>query len=61
MMNRYVIMGVSGCGKSSIGAAFATAIGGRHAKLNASISIENPDGERKFHARFCTAKRLARK
>lgn len=28
-MNCYVIMGVSGCGKSSIGAAFANAIGGQ--------------------------------
>lgn len=28
MIQRYVIMGVSGCGKSSIGAAFAVAIGG---------------------------------
>lgn len=27
-MDRYVVMGVSGCGKSSIGAAFAKAIGG---------------------------------
>lgn len=27
-MQRFVIMGVSGCGKSSIGTAFATAIGG---------------------------------
>jgi len=27
-MDRYVVMGVSGCGKSSIGAAFAQAIGG---------------------------------
>ena len=29
MMERFVIMGVSGCGKSSIGAAFAQAIGGQ--------------------------------
>ena len=29
MMDGYVIMGVSGCGKSSIGAAFAAAIGGQ--------------------------------
>lgn len=29
MIQRFVIMGVSGCGKSSIGAAFATAIGGK--------------------------------
>jgi gluconokinase len=29
MMERFVIMGVSGCGKSSIGAAFAAAIGGK--------------------------------
>ena len=29
MMQRYVIMGVSGCGKSTVGAAFAAAIGGR--------------------------------
>jgi gluconokinase len=28
-MDRFVIMGVSGCGKSSIGAALATAIGGK--------------------------------
>lgn len=28
MTERFVIMGVSGCGKSSIGAAFANAIGG---------------------------------
>jgi gluconokinase len=28
-MERFVIMGVSGCGKSSIGAAFAAAIGGK--------------------------------
>lgn len=28
MIQCYVIMGVSGCGKSSVGAAFATAIGG---------------------------------
>ncbi len=28
MTQRYVIMGVSGCGKSSIGVAFAAAIGG---------------------------------
>lgn len=27
MITRFVVMGVSGCGKSSIGAAFATAIG----------------------------------
>jgi gluconokinase len=27
MMNRYVVMGTSGCGKSHIGAAFADAIG----------------------------------
>ena len=29
MTQHYVIMGVSGCGKSSIGAAFAAAIGGQ--------------------------------
>lgn len=29
MMERFVIMGVSGCGKSSIGAAFAATIGGQ--------------------------------
>jgi gluconokinase len=29
MTERFVIMGVSGCGKSSIGAAFAAAIGGK--------------------------------
>jgi gluconokinase len=29
MTERYVIMGVSGCGKTSIGAAFAAAIGGK--------------------------------
>lgn len=28
-MDRFVVMGVSGCGKSSIGAALATAIGGQ--------------------------------
>jgi gluconokinase len=28
-MDRFVIMGVSGCGKSSVGAALATAIGGQ--------------------------------
>lgn len=28
-MERFVMMGVSGCGKSSIGAAFAVAIGGK--------------------------------
>jgi gluconokinase len=28
-MSRYVVMGVSGCGKSSIGAGFAAAIGAR--------------------------------
>jgi len=29
-MSRYVVMGVSGCGKSSVGAAFALAIGGTY-------------------------------
>lgn len=29
MIQHYVVMGVSGCGKSSIGAAFAAAIGGK--------------------------------
>jgi gluconokinase len=29
-MNRYVVMGVSGCGKSAVGAAFAKAIGGSY-------------------------------
>jgi len=29
-MSRYVVMGVSGCGKSSVGAGFAAAIGGTY-------------------------------
>ena len=29
-MNRYIVMGVSGCGKSTVGAAFAAAISGTY-------------------------------
>lgn len=55
MMDRFVVMGVSGCGKSSIGAMFATQIGARFvdaddlhpegniAKMAAGIALTDMD------------------
>lgn len=52
---RIVIMGVSGCGKSSVGAALAKALSGRYvygddmhcaasiAKMQAGTPLEDPD------------------
>jgi len=54
-MQRFIVMGVSGCGKSSIGAGFATAIGARFidgddlhpatniAKMAAGTSLDDND------------------
>lgn len=55
MISRFVIMGVSGCGKSTIGAALATAIGARFvdgddlhpaaniAKMRAGVALNDAD------------------